>query len=358
MTMGDKKRSARHIDAASIVGEDLAEELETKSQELVGRTGPQSDPAALVLKDAKDFPPASEEEGGDMATGTASEQDTAEGEPAKAHYGGAVTLSDAEAFLVRERGEDALLGDWDMLASVLINVAGEEHGPAIQKQLRDFQSRLDIMAVKALANLQAKEASMDKANDATEDQVESVAGDPEAEAQPEGHVLDEAMLELRTAFDEALETPVDANSRLRMIQPAMKTLGDAIMSTVNAKRDSDSPAASTAGGFSLEQLQAVVAAAVAPLSAEIEALKTKAVADVPRIPARRARVVGGVRPSFSGSVPGATMRIADEMESADAMRGVGAAYGHPSQINILNDTTPASETPKLNAMIRRSVGLG
>jgi len=342
------KKSARYSDAASIVGEELAADLEAKSQQLIGRSGGM-DPAAIILKDAAGFPPGEEETEEMPPTGTAEEEESSEEAPpfGERAYGGAVTLNQAEAFLVREKGEGVLLGDWGILAGVLTNMAPEK-GQAIAKELKEFQSRIDVMALKALANLQKREEPMSE---------KEVVVTPEVEAVATPHPLEVAFGSLREAFDQALATPLDGVSRRKMIQPALNQLGEVIVARVD--ESNPQPASSEASVLTLEQLTMAVQAAVAPLHAEIAALKERSVVGngLLNIPTPRAArgIAEGTRLSYAGPVPGETLRMANEVAEASAPDGFG--YHHPGRINALNDSSPATETPKLSAMIRRSVGL-
>lgn len=350
------KKSARYSDAASIVGAEIAADLEAKSQQLVGRSGAM-DPAAIILKDAANFPPGqngeAEPEADDKAgaTGTAEESPEEEIEQ-KSLYGGAKTLGDAEAFLVKEQGEGILLGDWGILAGVLTNLAPEK-GAAISKELKEFQSRIDVMALKALANLQKQEAIM------PEDKVVTPVIEPEVVKVETGHALDGAFSALREAFDEAVATPLDELSRRKMIQPALNQLGEVIVARVSDLNPKASPEAS--GVLTLEQLTRAVQAAVAPLHAEIAALKEKTAVGDGRlnIPTpRAARMVSeGARLSYAGAVPGETLRMANELADASALGGGGFGYHQPDRIDSLNDSNAATKTPKLSALIRRSVGI-
>ena len=363
--MAKKKTTARYSDAASIVGAEIAADLEAKSQQLIGRSGLVVNPSAIVLKEAANFPPGQnqdqeekpEDEG--MATGTAEEKPVEEEVVEESIYGGAKTLGEAEAFLVRENGEGILLGDWGILAGVLTNIAGAEHGEAVGKELKEFQTKVDVMAIKALADLRKRQEEY-----VADEKVENgqatgtVSEEDEVVRAAEAHSLDGVILALRESIEEALATPVDQTSRLKMVQPALNKLGDAIKVRVSgetpALAGADAPA-----GITQEQLSQAVAAAVAPLMAELQALKTRTVADEkrPRIPAPRGAryVAGDARLSYDGPVPGETRRMAGEVEAASALAGFD--WRQPGVIDPRSESGPGTETPKLSAMIRRSVGL-
>ena len=205
------------------------------------------------------------------------------------------------------------------------------------------------MAVKAIADLQKKEAP-----------VAATVGEPNKEPDGEvtkvenGHLLEAPFAMLREALDEALATPIDRESRLKMVQPALNNLADAIIARVG--EESPGANAPAATGVTQDQLNQAVAAAVAPYLAELKALREKTEAK-PRIPSPRAArfVAEGARASFEGPVPGATARIADEIADASALKG--RDWRKPGAINPFNEAGPGTHTPKLSALIRRSVGI-
>jgi len=390
-----KKKSKRYADAKSIIGEELAEDLDTKSQEIIGRSGTEIDPASVVLKDEHGFPPGEEEgeEDEGRATGTTDEEvpEEDEGFESFSTYGDALTLNAAETFLVREKGDGVLLGDWDILRGVLTNIAGDEHGPAIAEEIKQFQTRIDQMSVKALVDLSKQESSMEeiekarhKATDlpeglAPEDEgmvtgsahkersiegeeaEESESGSGEISADPIAHPLDDTFAALRDSYDEALETPVDGTSRLQMIQPAMQGLGESIVKGVSP--ETPAPDVSSAEGLA-DVVTAAVAAAVAPIAAEVAELKSRGakLSELPpEIPVSRAMKPGNVFLAKASAsrpdepLPGATSRIGAEL-AAVAGTPVSDGTGLPVQLDG-NGIRSDQDTPKLSAIVRASVGL-
>ena len=139
------------------------------------------------------------------------------------------------------------------------------------------------------------------------------------------HPLDEAILALRTAYDEAVDTPIARSDRLRMIQPTLEGLAQAISRGVD-EYVQPAPASGDAGTVDfIKAMEAVVA----PLRAEIALLRqTQAPVERsgPRVPERRAvRTVG--------QVPGSTVA------------------------KSVMDQAPAQPMTPLTRMIRRSVGI-
>ncbi|NGX44902.1 MAG: hypothetical protein K940chlam2_00042 [Chlamydiae bacterium] len=376
-----KKKNKRYADAKSIIGEELAEDLDTKSQEIIGRSGEEIDPASVVLKDEHGFPPGEEEgeeeEDEGKATGTSDDvpEDEEEGFESFSTYGDALTLNAAETYLVREKGDGVLLGDWDILRGVLTNIAGDEHAPEIAEEIKQFQTRIDQMSVKALIGLSKQEATMPNEEEVLveeaikdgpstdEPSAEAVDGNTEAEAEVgDGHPLDGVVAALRDSYDEALETPVDGTSRLQMIQPAMQSLGESIVAGVSP--EAPAPDVGSAEGLA-DVVTAAVAQAVAPLAAEMAELKSRAAASVselpPEIPVSRAMKPGNVFLAKASAarpdqpLPGATSRIGSELAAAAGVP-VNAGAALPVQLDG-NGIRSDQDTPKLSAIVRASVGL-
>jgi hypothetical protein len=334
-SMTDKStKQARLDDAASIVGDELADKLETKDQELIGRSADGIDPNAIVVKDES-------ESGEEEVTEATSEASVEDGAP----LGGAMTLNDAEAYLVRD-GQPVLLDSWNVLAGVLTNIAGTEHADAIANELTGFQSKLDIMTMKALTDLQIvnKEAIMadnEEVKGEEEAKPTGTVGDEEtteeapfeeralAEAIP--HPLDEALLAIKAAYDEAVATPIDTPARLRMIQDSVNDLGAAIKGSIGEGATS---APDGGSGVKLDEIQAVVREAIAPLAAEIVALKTRSGAPV--TPQRRAITA-----------------LPASLRAAPVERSEPAPELLPGQ--VVSARTNQNITPKLREVVKRSV---
>ena len=343
--MGEK--SNRQLDAESIVGEH-ADVLEEKDRELVGRSA-DVDPSAIVVRQDEDEEDEEmmdeeemdeemeDEEGG----GKKKRKGKRPFKGAAPAYGGAKSLAEAESFLVREAaGAPVLLDSLNVLAGVLTNVAGAEHRDFIQGVLADYQTRLDAQVVKTLGDVRSvlKEATM--SDEPVTQPTTPVAGAEAAAAAAEAtapvvaeeqakHVLDEALLGLRTAFDEARATPVDAKARLGMLQQAVDGVAVAV-----AKNIGDQPAVATAG-VSPDALVAAVQAAVAPLAAELAAVKGLISKAAPAALPRRAIQAGSLLAAKSvvGQAPEEVIMEAD----------------------LKNPRSDRNVTPGLRNLVRRTV---
>lgn len=275
--------TTKRDDAASIIGDDLADELEKRRLEsFTQRSDGDIAPGAVVVKREGDE--EGEPEGGAEIAKS----------PAKMlALKGATTLDEAEAALAeRSEGDVEYVDHWDVLRAVLTNIAGPDKGEAIKSVVDDFQSQLDVMTARAVINLNSiLEAETAAAGDSAPDlspPVERSQGQEETMA--ESHPLDAAFASLREAYDEAAETPLDRASRLAMIQPAMNEIGEVIRRSVAGAEGS--PQAEGAAGVDVSQLQSIVEQAVAPLQAQIAELKGEAtvkrsVSETPKIPGPR-----------------------------------------------------------------------
>ena len=382
-------KSKRQEDAESIVGRDNAEALEVEDQKLVGRTSTSDiDPLAVVERkhkgdddeyEADDAVDEDEDEDkkkkrkalkkrAEHASNTHEEDDDEEeenGEDGKKKkkkkgppFGGAKSLADAETFMVdRAGGDPILLDSLNVLAGVLTNIAGVEHGEAIATQLAEYQTRLDAQVLRTLSSveqsLNGTEVTMPEETKVLDPQAEVTEAEAapnaaEVEAQPEAnegdsgkHVLEPVFASLRAAYDEARETPADQAVRLKMIQEPLNDFAAALKANIGGT-DVPEAGAVGGGGITIEMIQQAVAAGVAPLAAEFEAFKSaSAVAGAPVAPVD----------------PAEPVRRA--LQTA-AFAQVG--NGPPKEVIMESDTrnpkTDKNVTPGLRSLVRRTVGLG
>lgn len=352
VALEEKSMSKRRADAASIVGEELADELERRNKELSVRAidgEGEVAAGAVVIKD---------ESGG--------QEESSESAGVERTLGGAQTLDDAEAFLTKSAEEPVLLDSWMILASVLGNIAGDDKSrEAIYEVVRDFQNTLDVQTAEAVLTVSRAlggEPVSDKTEEAVERQVppqfrkdeeeekrkrrpeeeeveeevveeeedveEAPAEDEEEEEEKpwkkksEPDALDMAYAKVREAFDEAMETPGDVNMRLNMVQESFETLGAEIQSMVEA--------ATSSAPVDQAAISRAVEDAVAPLHAALTALQ--------------AQIQAGVVEKSTGSVP---PRRAIKMPPSVT----------PNQPIVRTEpvgSTDENPTPKLRDMIRRS----
>ncbi|KKM92627.1 hypothetical protein LCGC14_1216490, partial [marine sediment metagenome] len=208
----------------------------------------------------------------------------AEGAAFTSYLGGAKSLDEADAFL--EKSEVGLIDSWGVFADVLSNSVSKEDEPIVRAVVKDFQSRLDILTAKAVIDVQkvlnggtqmAEDKATDKVDAVTDDAVTEPVNVVNVATEPEAHVLDDALVTIKAAFDDAVDTPGEAKDKLAMLQPAFNDLAEVVQQRVVNPSGEVAPA----GGVTLEQMQQLMA----PLYAEIESLKTRNVAPAAREPA-------------------------------------------------------------------------
>lgn len=330
--------TTKREDAASIVGEDMADELEERQQKLTSRSEGVA-PDAIVTKDDDDY----EGKGHNKATGTKAEVEEETVERSKP-LNGAVTLDEAEAAL--SQSSTAYLDRWGVLRAVLTNIAGQDKAEQVGAVLEDFQSQVDVMAAKSVIRLneilEAEESGGEgaaPAQSADPSQVERTAT-KEADM-PENETPDlikEAFGGLEEAVNEALETPLDRQSRLAMIQPALEGVGEAIQRTV-AEADAQAQAGQApAGGVDAETLRGVVENAIAPLRTEIAEIKARD----QQVERSQASAGGGESRIPAARNLNAKRRAQRPPASVQRMSGENGDEGKPSQ---------------LKSIVRKSVGL-
>lgn len=319
-------------DAASIVGDDLADELEKRQLEsLTERSDGEVDPSAIVVKQEEEEELVERPEHYDEED---EEEEEAEEEMRKKRkkkdkyksmtLDGAMDLDEAEAALAERSADAAYLDQWDVLGIVLTNIAGEEKADQVLGVMDDFQRQLDVMTARSVIEL----------NEFLQNMVAEESDDPppepqtiersEREVDMPDHPLDEAIAELKSAYDEALETPIDGKSRLHMIQPALQTVGETIQRSI---AQSQEPSASPQGGVDMDAIANVVREAVAPLQKRLEDIE------------------GGA----------AVSRKAPDQPKIPAPRNLGRNQQVPASVNRMagSDKKPSS----IRSLVRKSVGL-
>ncbi len=264
IVLEERSMETKRTDAASIVGEENAEELEKKAKPLTLR-------GAMVVKAEDEY----------AASGTMQQE---------SYLGGAVTLAEAEAFLGKST-PPLLLNEWGVLVGVLANISAspriENKAVAIRAVIADFQSTVDVQTAQVLSKIApllarggdtGMEQSTVEAPAPTEPAPEPTPEAPPAEpvvraeapapapaatlaapapaaavpaaapapaAAPGAHPLEEVLMAFRSAFDAAMGSPVTPDERLVMLQPALDNLADVVIRLI-AGAPAAAPAPATA----------------------------------------------------------------------------------------------------------------
>lgn len=277
-----ENKSTRKDDAASIVGDELAEELE-KRQSLTQRASLEDvADGAIVIKDKHGDPEDYEDDDDEekRKKKKRKKDEDEEGAAFASYLGGAKTLDEADTHLESEGV--GLIDSWGVFADVLSNSVSEEAEPTVRAVVKDFQSRLDILTAKAVIDVQKVLGGNRMADEKAPEKVDEVQDDASTEPKevapaPDTHALDDAIMAIKTAYDDAIETPGEANEKLAMLQPAFNDLAKTIQQRVVNPSGEVAPVA----GITAEEMQQLMA----PLFAKIESLETRVAAPAVREPA-------------------------------------------------------------------------
>jgi len=346
VALEERSMSKRRDDAASIVGEELADELEARSKKLVGRSDGESVAAgAVVIKD---------DSGG--------QEDAAGVEP---NLGGALTLDDAEGFLTRTQGDTVLLDSWDVLATILGNIAGDEQREPIRAVVRDFQNTLDVQTAQTLMRVERalggdivtdtekvveRQVPPQFRKDAEEEEAKKRRPEEEEEEEDEEmeyldeekdedmeeksyvpHPLDASYLELRDAYDDALANS-DGNVEdvLQQIQEPFNALGMSLRSRAQEAADS----APVDAASITRTIESAVAEALAPVVTELASIKGAMAADA-----------SVKRSNSDGEILSSRRRAIKMPTSARAV---------VVEKSVTDAQSPENPTPSIRAIARRS----
>jgi hypothetical protein len=273
-------KSKRYDDAESIVGKELADEIESKSKTLIGRS----------------------DDEGDVAAGVIVVKDESAGQEAEAEVerdlGGAQSLDDAETYLTEKAASGpVLLNQWEILAGVLGNIVDDEQKAlAIRDQLGEFQKTLDVQTAQAVLDVQRALGGVEVAKE-TEEKVErqvppqfrkdekeeeepkrrpAEEGEEEEEEEKEAeekaapvHPLDQFFATMRERFDEAVATPGDLSMKVGIIQESFTQLGEGASQLI-----SEAAASAPVDASQINRMvESAVETAVTPLMAELVAMR-------------------------------------------------------------------------------------
>jgi hypothetical protein len=108
------------------------------------------------------------------------------------------------------------------------------------------------------------------------------------------HVLDESLLKVKAAFDDAVATPGDRNQKLAMLQPAVAELAESIQKSVDSPAEGTQPAGLTVADLTQ---------ALAPLYAKFESLEKRSSEPVERLPAQPIRRAISLQPMVNANQP-------------------------------------------------------
>lgn len=220
----------REDDAASIVGEQHAAELEKKTQKLVGKSETEEMPALVVKADEETTEP-------DAATLTEKATGEAMGdEEGYRPLGGAVSMGDADSFIQTQAMMDRLYTNWDIFRIVVDNILSAPDGTdkvaAIGNVTKEFGDRVDTLKANVTDAFLVAQAMVSATSQPASVEVEKgetiVTEEIETTEQPEAQINDPSAL-LGTSVQTALSDPaLSREAKLEAIQDALNSYAGAV----------------------------------------------------------------------------------------------------------------------------------
>lgn len=236
----------RKEDAASIIGEELANELDdeqkkvAKSMAMVthsdteDETQPETGEPEVVVTEAnqnKDEKENEEEAENGMSDTEEDEREEAEKVKEKdskkeksaiseKSYGGATSLAEAKKIQEAKKEYGRLADLWYMFSEVMYNIFAsseiENKGDAIKKVVDEFKSMVENKSLSILSLIEESLHTNSMASNANSDV----------------HPLDDVMSDLRKDFSEAVALDATPTEKLQLIQDSYSRLGLAIKETI------------------------------------------------------------------------------------------------------------------------------
>ena len=316
MALTERAMMTRLDDAKSIVGEELAEELEDKSKAMIGRSGAndaesllavaviksetdddggegdeipskqKSTPSSKPVEKREKHPKEEEDEDDEDEE---DDEDLAKVQTSLLSYAGAKSIVEAEQFLEANPPKEPP-HHAEVFSSVLTNIVGadEKETQAINSVVKEYNQGLDILTLDTLMDVRNKLTGGINVMTEETKQEKSTKSEPATEeVVPENttHVLRSFFDGFAQQFDEAMATPLSNDERLKMLQEPLNEFAAGIYRAVNGE--------AAEGEATAETIQKAVADAVAPLTNQLNVvlaqLETRTAAPAATtVPARRA----------------------------------------------------------------------
>jgi len=247
----ERSMKTKKQDAESIIGEDLAEELDQKSTSFVNRSE-----SGLSLVVRMDEGEDEEDEEMDKKKKKGDKEEDEE-EMSSKSLGGAVTIEDAELFLSRNNLD--VVDSPAVLITVLSNIAGQKNIPFIQKAVQDYARRVDVLALESMQDI----AGILRNVEVVQRSGESASA----------HPLDAAYHEFIQRVVEAEQTPVQPQIKLQMLQEPLNAFANEIQRHVGQAPAQPASGASQQDDEMLAKMRTVVSEVINPLADRVNALE-------------------------------------------------------------------------------------
>ena len=320
-----KSMTTMKEDAASIVGEEEAEKLDSLAQSMVGKsealvvksdevevmTEPEADNEEVITTGVVNGTEEVEVEDAQVAVTEKSEGEIAYSLP----YGGATSFADMEAWMAAQEKIYKAYDTWYTFEALASNIMAsdsiEDKSGAMAKLMGECKDKLEM---KSFAIMEKIEKAM-------------LEGEPMVQkAEVPSHPLDEAFMAMKSVFDDTVS--LSEQERLVALQVPLESLANTLKEAVKVENTvaPEEPVPSAPQGFDVAELKSIVADAIAPLAENVNILMQ--------------------------AQSGSAVRGLPRQETAIPPR-----RGLPAQTTLLAKPS-TSPTPKLHDIVMRSVGLG
>lgn len=237
----------RKDDAASIVGETLAAEIEQKAVASVLKS--ETAEAELVIKSEKKDDEC--EEGDEECMKKRKEAEAKKSEPCEPcaeksevekadmgvmmmPFGGATSWEQYDGYIAQQKSSQAIYDSWytmeTLAANVMVDEGCADKKKAMAELLSGCKKRMEMKSLIALSKLE----SFDPA---------ALVAKSEVPAPIPAHPLDEAVAQLKSAYDEVLKSDAPSGEKLQAIQPVFAQLGEVIKERMEQSEVKIDPAA-------------------------------------------------------------------------------------------------------------------
>ena len=256
----ERSMTTRKEDAASIIGEELAEELDMQAK-MVGKS------EALVVKSEDEIPMTDEKETEEVSIDEKAELRM---------FSGATSMIEAKQVVEAQKEQWRIADLWYALQSVMENIFMsseiEDKSMAISSAVEEFKDMLADKSASIYNSLVTLSMSKEK---------------------EEVHPLDAAISKLKADFNDALETGLTEEEKLQLVQESFNELGEAVKESISVhvsepQQISESDSISRAITDALEPIfhqMSLLSAKVEEMSIQKSSSTEKSIAPV--IPQRR-----------------------------------------------------------------------
>jgi hypothetical protein len=245
LDLEEKSMTTRKQDAATIVGDELAEEME-KEHSLIGKAE-----ESLVIKKKKED---SEEES----------EDEEDKKVKKSQATVAKFANGAMSFSEYEEKQEAQEQAWKLydvmytFGGIAENILSYSENPkeAMKTLVSELSTKLEEKTFKF----------QEKLDERLELVINKLDNNVELVQKAEPHPLDESLMNLKSLYDSAIESYETVDERLQAIQGGIDAVGEAILENVKSKSEATTEVQTSSSDESIER---IIEKAIAPLAEKL-----------------------------------------------------------------------------------------